>query len=84
MQRCIPLNNANGPSQGLDSLRICFWNAGGLTRTKFTELLHLLETFDTDAFMAAEAGACTENDFYSTSGYHIYELKRFRQVASPV
>ena len=52
------------------SLRILYWNTGGLNDTKFTQFRRNACNADTDIYFIVEAGAVTEaNEFYQTSGY---------------
>ena len=80
-------SNENSPSQdsGRTGLVLNFWNAGGLSTDKFTELKVILDKHDTDMFAIVEAGAATEAiNTYKYRKYNLYVLPRGRQVASGI
>ncbi|XP_050507930.1 uncharacterized protein LOC126885406 [Diabrotica virgifera virgifera] len=75
-----------GPSQGSDAdLKVIFWNAGGLSNSKFLELKRSVLENNVDIYVIVEAGAATDTPhLYSTVGYSTHVLKRSRQVASGI
>lgn len=76
----------NGPSQGQDTdLRILYWNAGGLSNTKFLEFKQSIYSTDADIYFIVEAGLASDNpEFFQSRGYNTKTLKRSRQVASGI
>ncbi len=69
----------------MTNFKILFWNAGGLTNDKFTELKYTVFTHNIDLLGIVESGASTENlDFYRINGYQTFCLQRARQVASGI
>lgn len=73
-------------SQSLDkSLRIIYWNAGGLNDVKFVQFKWSVFKEDVDIFFLVEAGVATENpDFCQMNDYAVITLRRSRQVASGI
>jgi hypothetical protein len=57
----------NCPLQCTDqSIRILYWNAGGLNSSNFLEFRHLVFIEDADVYFIVEAGLATESpDFMS-------------------
>lgn len=76
-----------GPSQGQNATAITslFWNAGGLSISKFCEFKTVLTRESADVFAIVEAGASTDSlNFYKSKGYVLYSLPRSRQIASGI
>lgn len=61
----------NGPFKGGDAdLKVIFWDAGGLSDTKFLEFKRRVLTEDADIYVIVEAGAATDTPYlYTTAGY---------------
>lgn len=76
----------NGTSQRHNAvLRILYWNAGGLSNTKFLELKQSIYSTDADIYFIVEAGLASDNpEYYQSRGYNTKLLKRSRQVASGI
>ena len=59
-------------------LTFCFWNAGGITKDKYTEIKKIVADRKIDAFALVEAGVITKdytNDEATMQGYTIFKLK---------
>ncbi|XP_072375530.1 uncharacterized protein [Diabrotica undecimpunctata] len=82
----VRITTRNGPSQGSDTdFKVIFWNAGGLSNSKFLELKRSVLEKNVDIYVIVEAGAATDTPhLYSTVGYSTHVLKRSRQVASGI
>ncbi|GFQ97791.1 hypothetical protein TNCT_347801 [Trichonephila clavata] len=61
-----------------------FWNAGGLTNDKFTELKTIVLNNDLDV-MGIKCGAAADNkEYFNLNDYQKFVLKRSRQIASGI
>ncbi|XP_050503507.1 uncharacterized protein LOC126882577 [Diabrotica virgifera virgifera] len=82
----VRIPTRNGPSQGSDAdLKVMFWNAGGLSNSKFLELKRSVLEKNVDIYVIVEAGTATDTPhLYSIVGYSTHVLKRSRQVASGI
>ncbi|GFW08092.1 hypothetical protein TNCV_2978591 [Trichonephila clavipes] len=77
----------NCPFKGKDrpSLKVLFWNAGGLTIDKFIELKTVISKESLDAIGIAETGSSADNlRFFPLKGYKSYSLECSRQIASGI
>lgn len=82
-----PLRRRNGPFQGQDvtTITALFWNAGGLSSDKFSELKTILTRENGDVFAIVEAGASTDAlEYYRHRNFVLYALPRSRQIASGI
>ncbi|GFV94989.1 hypothetical protein TNCV_1029871 [Trichonephila clavipes] len=71
--------------KGSASLKVLFWNAGGLTIDKFIELKTVISKEFPDAIDIAESGSSADNmRFFPLKGYKSYSLGRSRQIASRI
>ncbi|GFS39047.1 uncharacterized protein TNIN_68041 [Trichonephila inaurata madagascariensis] len=67
------------------SLKVLFWNAGGLTLNKFIELKTVISKESPDAIGIAESGSSADNlRFFPLKGYKSYSLGRSRQIVSGI
>ncbi|GFR15123.1 uncharacterized protein TNCT_220251 [Trichonephila clavata] len=65
--------------------KISFWNAGGLTNDKFTELKTIVLNNDLDVMGIVECGAAADNEeYFNLTGFQKFVLKRSRQIASGI
>ncbi|GFW54316.1 hypothetical protein TNCV_3702771 [Trichonephila clavipes] len=67
------------------SLKVLFWNAGGLTIDKFIELKAVISKESPDAIGITESDSSADNlRFFPLKGYKSYSLGRSRQIASGI
>ncbi|GFQ82129.1 hypothetical protein TNCT_285491 [Trichonephila clavata] len=65
--------------------KISFWNAGGLTNDKFTELKTIVLNNDLDAMGIVEGGAAADNEeYFNLTGYQKFVLKHSKQITSGI
>jgi len=66
-------------------LKILQWNAGGMSQNKKTELHLNLVKHNVDIFTVMETNLMAEKlIYYQLSGYTLYSLPKYRQVASGI
>ncbi|KAG8184194.1 hypothetical protein JTE90_015559 [Oedothorax gibbosus] len=71
--------------KGNPSLKILFWNAGGLTQDKFTELKQISYTESPDVIGIVESGASDDNlKYFPFKNYTTFSLQRSRQIVSGI
>ncbi|VDO03921.1 unnamed protein product [Rodentolepis nana] len=72
----------NGDSQRLQILQ---WNAGGMSPVKKIQVQKILQTYVVDIFTIMEANISDDKlKNYQFSGYTLYNLAKYRQVASGI
>ena len=70
-------------SQG--SLHVLQWNAGGLTQSKRTELVKILNNKKIDVFTLMEANKVKKDlERFVFPGYSVFLLKKGRKIASGI
>ncbi|XP_014293152.1 uncharacterized protein [Halyomorpha halys] len=89
MQQKLPNRQAKSLFKGSNksgiNVKSIFWNAGGLTQDKYTELKVFIAKNEIDIFAIAEAGKSTEDiQYYQIPGYKVTSLKRTQQIASGI
>jgi len=79
-------NRRTVPSQSEHTdLKILQWNAGGMSQNNKTELHANLVKHNVDIFAIMEANLTAEKlIYYQLSGYTLYSLPKYRQVASGI
>ncbi|GFQ64693.1 hypothetical protein TNCT_486421 [Trichonephila clavata] len=62
-----------------------FWNAGGLSNDKFTELKTIVLSNDLDVMGILEVGAAAYNEeYFNLTGYQKFVVNHSRQIASGI
>ncbi|GFR26037.1 uncharacterized protein TNCT_189291 [Trichonephila clavata] len=65
--------------------KISFWNTGGLTNGKFTELKTIVLNNDLDLLDIVESGAAADNEeYFNLTSCQKFGLKHSRQIASGI
>ncbi|VDO15608.1 unnamed protein product [Rodentolepis nana] len=74
------------PRQGESQrLQILQWNAGGMSPDKKIQVQKILQTYDVDIFTIMEANISDDKlKYYQFPGYTLYNLPKYRQVASGI
>ncbi|VDO12609.1 unnamed protein product [Rodentolepis nana] len=78
----LPKRVTQGESQ---SLQFFQWNTGGMSQDKKIPVQKILQTYDVDIFTIMEANISDEKvKYYQFPGYTLYNLPKYRQVASGI